>query len=69
MFHNTATPDPAVARLRTDQMLRALRVAAKLGGSPAPRVVGLSGQVLEAGDIGGDDARVIEGDADDQHGG
>jgi hypothetical protein len=56
--------DPATARLRTEQMLRAVREAAKLGGVPPPRVVGLSGQILEDDDPGGDGARVIEvGDA------
>lgn len=43
-------------------MMRALRVAANLGGGPAPRVVGLSGQILDADDYGGDGARVIDGD-------
>ncbi|HEY9040207.1 MAG TPA: hypothetical protein VIN05_14840 [Roseovarius sp.] len=55
-----------MARLRTDQMLRAVRAAAALGGGPAPRRVGISGQILEADDPGGDGARVIEGGGSDE---
>ncbi len=59
--------DAALARLRTDQMLRAVRAAAMLGNRPAPRGVWLSGQILDADDTGGDGARIIEsGDAEHQ---
>ncbi len=62
MLYRTAAGgiDPAMARLRTEQMLRAVREAAKLSGVPPPRVVGLSGQILEDDDPGGDGARIIE---------
>ncbi len=46
-------------------MMRALRVAATLGGGPPPHVVGLSGQILDADDQGGDGARVIDDEAGD----
>ena len=55
--------DAAMTRLRTDQMLRAVRVATGLGaavqGVPA-RAAGVSGQLLDDDEPGGDDARIIK---------
>ncbi|PVA09415.1 hypothetical protein DC366_13570 [Pelagivirga sediminicola] len=61
-----AAVDPVTARLRTEQLRRALRVAATLGGGDAShRVSGLSGQILDDGDSGGEGARVIDPEGED----
>jgi len=55
--------DVAMARLRTDQMLRAVHVAAGLAPPcpiSAPREVFLSGDLLADDDPGGDGARIID---------
>ncbi len=61
-----SSDDAAMARLRTSQMLRAVRVAAGLaatGPAIAPRAVHLSGDLLADDDPGGDGARIIDGEA------
>lgn len=58
--------DVAMARLRTLQMMRAVRVAAGLAASEpaaATPVVALSGDLVADDDPGGDAARVIDGEA------
>lgn len=54
-----AAGDPAMVRLRTGQVLRALRAATAAGGVAPRREPGLSGQILEAHDTAGDDARLV----------
>ncbi|MEB8387932.1 hypothetical protein OO012_11880 [Rhodobacteraceae bacterium KMM 6894] len=56
------TPDEAVRqnRLRTAQMLRAVRNSAAIGGAGTARnTAGVTGEILDADDPGGGDARVI----------
>ncbi len=50
--------DEVLARLRTDQVLRAVRVASGFG--VRPRAQALSGQLLGDDEPGGDGARVID---------
>ncbi|WP_324751518.1 hypothetical protein [Roseovarius sp. Pro17] len=50
--------DETLARLRTDQMLRAVRVASGFG--VRPRAQAVSGQLLGDDEPGGDGARVID---------
>lgn len=71
ILHRTAfrAEDPALARLRTAQVLRAVREVAALGAAPPPRVAGLSGKILEDDDPGGDSARVIADSAASERGG
>ena len=53
--------DPATQnRLRTAQMLRAVRDMAGLAHAPPRPPVGVTGEVLDAEDCGGDDARLID---------
>lgn len=59
-----AQPDDGMARLRAAQMRDALDLVVRLGPGARPRARKVSGDVLDASDAGGDDARVIDADED-----
>ena len=65
-LQDSASADAATVRLRTDQMLRAVRVAHGLGGgaktAEAPSQ-SVTGEVLSADDPAGTGARLIESGA------